>query len=349
VHVMVVDDSAVVRQGLIHILSREPGLVVTAVPDPLLALDRIARRRPDVIVLDLVLPRMDGHEVLRRVMAQDPIPVVVCAEGAGRGTEAALRAVEEGAVSVIAKPPFRALGAGDTEAFRPLIDEIRAAAQASPRRRPPAPAPPLATVAVHQHLVALGASTGGTEALRHVLEPLPPDAPPIVIVQHMPEGFTRAFAERLDRACRIRVKEAVQGDHIERGLALVAPGNRHLEVARRDGRLVARLVDGPPVNRHRPSVDVLFDSVARVAGPHALGVVMTGMGDDGARGLLAMRAAGARTAAQDEASSVVYGMPKEAVDRRAAEDVVPLSGIAAWVLSPPTRPRRHRAEPPGAP
>jgi two-component system chemotaxis response regulator CheB len=334
VHVMVVDDSAVVRQGLIQILSREPGMVVTAVPDPILALDRIARRKPDVLVLDLVLPRMDGHEVLRRVMAEHPVPVVVCAEGAGRGTEPALRALEEGAVSVIAKPPLRALS-GDTEAFRPLIDEIRAAAQASPRRRPQAPARPLPTVAAHRHLVALGASTGGTEALRHVLEPLPADAPPIVIVQHMPEGFTRAFAERLDRSCRIKVKEAADGDRVERGRALVAPGNRHLTVDRRDGHFVARLLDGPPVNRHRPSVDVLFDSVARVAGRRSLGVVMTGMGDDGARGLAALRSAGARTAAQDEVSCVVYGMPKEAVERGGAEDVVPLGGLAAWILAAP--------------
>jgi two-component system chemotaxis response regulator CheB len=332
---MVIDDSAVARQGLIHVLSREPGLVVTAVPDPILALERIARRRPDVIVLDLVLPRMDGLEVLRRVMAEHPVPVVVCAEGAGRGTEAALRAVEEGAVSVVAKPPLRDLA--DVEAFRALVDEVRAAAQSSPKRRAAVPAPAVYAGASHHHLVALGASTGGTEALRHVLEPLPADAPPIVIVQHMPEGFTRAFAERLDRSCRIRVKEAASGDRIERGLALVAPGNRHLEVDRRGGHLVARLLDGPPVNRHRPSVDVLFESVARTAGRAALGVVMTGMGDDGARGLLAMRAAGARTAAQDEASCVVYGMPKEAVERGAVQDVVPLAALSGWLLSPPGR------------
>ena len=349
--VLVVDDSAVVRQAVTAVLSQDPGLVVTVAADPYIALDKMGRSRPDVILLDLEMPRMDGLTFLRKIMAEDPIPVVVCSGLAARGTEAAIRALEEGAVEVLAKPQ---LGVREFvhDSATTLIETIRAAAEARVRRRIPAPTlrviprhtadvvlaprPPLIP-APRSHtdaVVAIGASTGGTEALRTLLEALPEDSPPLLIVQHMPERFTAAFARRLNQCCRIEVKEAEAGDRVCRSRALIAPGNRHLLLGRRDaaGHYVVEISDGPPVCRHRPSVDVLFRSVAQTAGAQAVGVILTGMGDDGAAGLLEMKQVGAATIAQDERTSVVFGMPGEAVRRGAAAEVLPLPAIAQAIL-----------------
>jgi two-component system, chemotaxis family, protein-glutamate methylesterase/glutaminase len=346
IHVLVVDDSAVVRQSLLHILGREPGFTVESAPDAPMARARIARRRPDVIVLDLQLPGEDGFSFLKALMSEDPIPVVVCSWLAQRGTEAALRATEEGAVEVVAKPRFDVRGFLLDSATM-LTDAIRGAAEArvrprglTPRRamRPALPSSPALRVPASapapaaRALVAIGASTGGTEAIRTILEALPADAPGIVIVQHMPEVFTRTFAERLDQICAMDVREARDGDAVRPGLALVAPGGRHLRVHGVPGRLVVEVGDGPLVSRHRPSVDVLFRSAALAAGASAVGVLLTGMGEDGAAGLLEMRRQGARTVAQDEASSVVFGMPKEAIQRGAVGEVVPLEAMSAAIL-----------------
>jgi two-component system chemotaxis response regulator CheB len=297
-----------------------------------------------VIVLDLEMPRMDGLSFLRRIMAEDPIPVVVCSGLAGAGTEAALRAVEEGAVDVIAKPKLAVRDFLEESALQ-IVDAVRAAARArlpfrpslvvQPRLTADAVLPPRqqrqALRVTTDKVVAIGASTGGTEALRQILESLPPDAPGTVIVQHMPEVFTRAFADRLCRTCRIEVKEAASGDRVANGRALIAPGNRHSVLLRSGAHYVVDVREGPLVSRHRPSVDVLFRSVAQAAGPNAVGVILTGMGDDGAEGLLEMRRAGAATLAQDEASCVVFGMPKEAIERGAVEQVLPLSRMAAAI------------------
>lgn len=344
-HVLVVDDSAVVRQVLTGLLGQEPGLTAEAAADPLIALDKIRHHRPDVIVLDLEMPRMDGLTFLRRLMAEDPIPTVVCSGLAGAGTEAALRAIEEGAVEVIAKPRLAVRDFLHESAVL-LIDAVRGAAVARLRRRLPGPVPPpprLDAGAVlpagrpalrltTDKVVAVGASTGGTEALRLVLEALPPDCPGLVIVQHMPEVFTRAFADRLDQTCRIEVKEAAAGDRVLAGRALIAPGNRHTLLVRSGGHYAVDVVDGPLVSRHRPSVNVLFRSAAQAAGPNALGVILTGMGDDGAEGLREMKQAGAATLAQDEASCVVFGMPKEAIALGCVDEVVPLERVPASIL-----------------
>jgi two-component system chemotaxis response regulator CheB len=336
----VVDDSALVRQAMASVLTREPGLFVTVAADPLIAMDKMRRARPDVIVLDLEMPRMDGLTFLRRIMAEDPIPVVVCASLAERGTAAALRATEEGAVAVVAKPRIDVRGFLEDQS-QMLADTVRGAAEARLARRRSAvplealpPRSPLPASGRKPSLLALGASTGGTEALREVLEALPPDAPGVVVVQHMPPVFTRSFANRLDALCRIGVKEAEHGDALPPGLALVAPGDRHMRVVRRGSGFAVELSDGPLVSRHRPSVDVLFESVAAAVGSRAAGALLTGMGSDGASGLLAMRRAGALTLAQDEASCVVFGMPREAIALGAAERIVPLRHVAATLLAP---------------
>ena len=345
IHVLVVDDSAVVRQFMSGLLSAEPGMEVMVAADPLIALRKMESRRPDVIVLDLEMPRMDGLTFLRRVMRQDPIPVVVCSGHTGPGTDTALRALEEGAVEVLAKPKLGVRNFLHDSAVM-LLDTIRAAAQARPRRREGlAPPPPRLTAdavlprghhaprrAASERIVAVGASTGGTDALREILQALPPEVPGMVVVQHMPELFTATFARRLDEECRIHVKEAADGDRVAKGTALIAPGDRHLTVVRRGGGHGVRVIDGPLVCRHRPSVDVLFRSVAQAAGPLAVGVILTGMGDDGAQGLLEMKQTGAATIAQDEATCVVFGMPKEAIARGGVGEVVPLPGIPATLL-----------------
>ncbi len=340
-HVLVVDDSAVVRLSFAEILSKVHGVSVAVASDPIIAQEKLRRLRPNVIVLDLELPRMDGLAFLHKLMAEDPIPVVVCSGLAQRGTEAALRAAEEGAVAVVAKPQLDVRGFLLEQATM-LVDTLLGAAQARlrPRGLPQRPraasvrqAPRPALTRTTDKVVAIGASTGGTEALRLVLEAMPPDAPGIAIVQHMPEVFTRTFAVRLDKTCRIEVKEAQTGDRLMEGRALVAPGNRHLRVRRNGGHYEAEVSDGPLVSRHRPSVNVLFRSVAESAGQNAVGVILTGMGDDGAHGLLEMRRAGAATIAQDEASCVVFGMPCEAIERGAVQEVVGLDQITATILS----------------
>ncbi|HEV2291337.1 MAG TPA: chemotaxis response regulator protein-glutamate methylesterase, partial [Gemmatimonadales bacterium] len=322
-----------------------------AASDPVFAMEKMGKARPDVIVLDLEMPRMDGITFLRKVMAEDPIPVVVCSGIAAQGTEAAIRALEAGAVEVVAKPE---LGVRDFlhDAAVELVETIRAAAAARVERRekvPPVerPVSALLTAApspggkgASDRVVAIGASTGGTDALRRILEELPLDAPPVVIAQHMPARFTGAFARRLDGICRIRVKEAASGDLLRAGTALIAPGDRHLLVRRHGEGWSVLVDDGPRVSRHRPSVDVLFGSVARTVGARGMGVLLTGMGDDGASGLLEMRRAGAATICQDEATSVVWGMPKVAIDLGAAESVLPLDRIAGGILA-----RARRATP----
>jgi len=344
IHVLVVDDSAVVRQVLTVILARERSITVSVAADPLIALDKMQSFRPDVIVLDLEMPGMDGLSFLHTVMTKDPIPVVVCSGLAARGTEAAFRAIEGGAVAVIEKPRLGVKGFLHDSALM-LRDTIVAAATARVRRpvsrpRPPAadlarPRPPAARAPLEtttDKIIALGASTGGTEALRAILEAMPADAPGLLVVQHMPQGFTRAFADRLDRSCRIEVKEAADGDRVLDGRALIAPGQRHMALRRSGAHYTVELSDGPLVSRHRPSVDVLFRSVAAAAGRNAVGAILTGMGDDGASGLMEMRQAGAVTLAQDEASCVVFGMPRAAIERGAADHVVPLEHMAARVL-----------------
>jgi len=346
INVLIVDDSAVVRQVMSAVLSQEQDMNVSAAADPIIAMEKMKRVRPHVIVLDLEMPRMDGLTFLHKIMAEDPIPVVVCSGLTGAGTEAALRAIEEGAVEIVTKPK---LGVGEFlyESAVTLIDAVKAAAQACLRPRglvtrpaqrkltadavlPRSKKPPLNFTS--DKVVAIGASTGGTEALRGVLETMPPDAPGFVVVQHMPENFTTAFAQRLNQICRIEVKEAAHGDRVVEGRALIAPGNRHLLLRRSGAHYIVEVNDGPLVSRHRPSVDVLFRSVAQAAGSNAIGVIMTGMGDDGAEGLLEMKKAGATTIAQDEASCVVFGMPKEAIVKGAVDEVVALSGIPETIL-----------------
>lgn len=342
-HVLVVDDSAVARQILAAVLGADGSIAVTTAADPLIALRKMERSRPDVIVLDLEMPRMDGLTFLRRIMSEDPIPVVVCSGHAERGTAAALTALSEGAVEVIARPRL-AVREFLQESAVLLLDAVRAAAQArlGPRRGAPGPAPdppppPPARPTPARRVVLLGSSTGGVEALHQILGALPgPPAlvPPIVLVQHMPEGFTAAFAHRLNEACRIEVREAADGAPLRPGLALVAPGNRHirLKAVRGGCGYGVEVVDGPLISRHRPSVDVLFQSAAEAAGPAGVGIILTGMGSDGAAGLLAMRQAGAETYAQSEESCVVFGMPKEAIAAGAVEQVLPLGSMAAAVL-----------------
>lgn len=335
IDLLVVDDSAVMRQSMTVICSRERDLRVRVASDPIIAMTKIAQARPDVILLDLEMPRMDGLTFLRKLMNESPIPVVVCSALAARGTETALRALEEGAVDIVAKPK---IGLRDflSESALVLVDSIRGAAQARTRRarltpiRPPAPPRPLARTT--RKVVAIGASTGGTEALRTLLEAMPHDAPAMVIVQHMPEVYTAAFAQRLNTTCRMDVKEAADGDRLIPGRALIAPGNRHTRVRRDGAEYRVEVTDGPLVSRHRPSVDVLFRSVAQAAGANAVGVIMTGMGDDGAAGLLEMHQSGAVTMAQDEATSVVFGMPREAINRGAAQSVHALPLIGPMIL-----------------
>ena len=345
-NVLVVDDSAVMRQMMGALLSSQPGIRVSVAHDPFIAMSKMALERPDVILLDLSMPRMDGLTFLRHIMPTDPIPVVVCSGLVGPGTEAALSALLEGAVEIVAKPTVGLAGFLNESSER-LVEVVRCAARARvrPRQRAshpraasgtyavvaaPSPAPRRIPV---DRVIAIGASTGGPEALRLLLEPMPPDAPAMVIVQHMPEPFTAAFARQLDQNCRIEVREARPGDRVIPGRALIAPGNRHLVISQDRQGYVVEFALGPPDVRHRPSVDVLFRSVAGVVGQSAVGVLLTGMGDDGSAGLLEMKRAGAWTIAQDEATSVVFGMPKEAIRLGAADEVLPLPRIARALLT----------------
>ena len=331
-HVLVVDDSAVVRQAMTAILAHE-GFDVTTAPDPIIAGDRLRSFTPDVIVLDIEMPRMDGLSFLGKVMLDKPLPVVICSVEAGPGTEKALRALEQGAVDIVAKPR---VGVREFlyESAVTFGDAVRAAAAARRVPRSAAvPAAPKATVAKNASaVVAIGASTGGTDALRTILGELDRTSPGVVVVQHMPRHFTRAFAQSLDKQCAIEVREAVTGDAVLPGTALIAPGDHHLTlVPARNGGYAVEVLGGPLVSRHRPSVDVLFGSVARVAGRNATGVILTGMGVDGAAGLAQMRERGAVTIAQDEATSVVFGMPREAIAIGAAQHVLPLHEIAGAI------------------
>jgi two-component system chemotaxis response regulator CheB len=337
-HVLVVDDSALVREVMQRLLTAEGAFSVTTASDPLIAGRKMATSRPDVIVLDLAMPNMDGLSFLRKLMAEDPIPVVICSALADRAADLALRALEEGAVDVVTKPRVGVRGYLE-ESVTMLVDTIRAAAEARVPRlhahlaaRANAKQAAVRRAFAPDTVIAIGASTGGTEALGDVLGALPGDAPGILIVQHMPEGFTGPFAQRLNRACRIRVKEAADGDRVDRGEALVAPGNRHMIVRREGGALRVRICSGPLISRHRPSVDVLFRSVARVVGPAAVGVLLTGMGRDGAEGLREMKDRGGRTIAQDEETCVVFGMPKEAIALGGVDEVVPLPRIGQALL-----------------
>jgi two-component system chemotaxis response regulator CheB len=346
IEVLVVDDSAVVRQVMAAVLSQESGINVSVAADPLIAMDKMKRIRPDVILLDLEMPRMDGLTFLRKIMAEDPLPVVICSALASPGSEDALTALDEGALDVIGKPNVGVKGFLYESAIL-LIDTVRSAAQARLRKRrmPPMPAEPKFSADVilpnrkapalritTDKVVVVGASTGGTEAIQQFLEPMPADAPGLVVVQHMPEVFTAGFARRLDSVCQIDMKEAANGDRVLQGRALIAPGNRHTLLRRSGGHYIVEVTDGPLVSRHRPSVDVLFRSAAQAAGPNAVGVIMTGMGDDGARGLLEMKNVGAWTVAQDEASCVVFGMPKEAIALGAVDEISPLFCLAERVL-----------------
>ena len=343
VRVLIVDDSAIVRQTLADLLAADPEIEIMATAsDPLVAVERIREEVPDVITLDVEMPRMDGLTFLRTIMAQHPIPVVICSSLAETGAATHLRALEYGAVDILTKPR---IGAQEflREQSETIRDAVKAAAAAKPRKtlvveraltadavlaRPPSKA----MLQTTEKVVLMGASTGGTEALRVFLEAMPSDAPGMVIVQHMPEKFTTAFAQRLDGLCAVSVKEAANGDAVLRGRALIAPGNHHLLLKRSGARYFVEVRQGPLVCRHRPSVDVMFRSGARYAGRNAVGVLMTGMGNDGAHGLLELKEAGARTVAQDEATCVVFGMPHEAIKLGAADRVLPLERIAHAVL-----------------
>jgi two-component system, chemotaxis family, protein-glutamate methylesterase/glutaminase len=346
VRVLIVDDSAVVRRTLSEVLSSDPEIeVIGTAADPFVATERIREQVPDVITLDIEMPRMDGLTFLQKIMTQHPIPVVICSSLAEAGAQSTLKALEYGAVDIIAKPR---LGSKQflEDSRVVLCQSIKAAAAARlqnlrPTRivEPKLTADAILSPATHamaettEKVVAIGASTGGTEALKVLLETLPADGPGIVIVQHMPELFTRAFANRLDGLCRISVKEAESNDTVLRGRALIAPGNHHMLLKRSGARYYVEIKEGPLVCRHRPSVDVLFRSAARYAGQNAVGVILTGMGDDGARGMLEMKQAGATTIAQDEATCVVFGMPNEAIKRAAVDKILPLGAVAGAILA----------------
>lgn len=345
--VLIVDDSAVVRQVLSEIVGSDPELEVMATAaDPLLAAERMRAEVPDVIMLDVEMPRMDGISFLQKLMSQHPVPVVMCSSLTEKGSETLMKALELGAVDVIQKPRLGTRQFLEDSRLR-ICDVIKAASQARLKRIPPArkeiapkltadaviaPSRSAAMIKTTDKVVVVGASTGGTEALRVFLEAMPEDSPGIVIVQHMPEHFTSAFARRLDSLCRVAVKEAAHNDTVLRGRALIAPGNRHIMLKRSGARYYVEVKDGPLVCRHRPSVDVLFRSAALYAGKNGVGVLMTGMGDDGARGMLEMKQAGAATIAQDESTSVVFGMPQEAIRLGGVDRVLPISAIAGDVL-----------------
>ncbi|TWI02823.1 two-component system chemotaxis response regulator CheB [Luteimonas cucumeris] len=340
--VLIVDDSAVVRQMLTEILSGDPAIeVVGAAADPLLAREKIKRLNPDVITLDVEMPRMDGLAFLENLMRLHPLPVVMISSLTERGADATLQALSLGAVDFVSKPRLD-VARGLQDYAEEIIAKVKAAAHARvrPLARTSAPAVALSSSApapalrfrTTDRLIAIGASAGGTEALRVVLEQMPADAPAIVMTQHIPAGFSHAFAERLDRHSAMAVREAGDGEAILPGHAYLPPGGKHLRVIRDGARWRCRIDDGPAVNRHKPAVDVLFRSVAANAGANAIGAILTGMGDDGARGLLEIAQAGAPTLVQDEASSVVWGMPGSAVRLGAAREIVPLERIATRLL-----------------
>ncbi len=346
IKVLIIDDSAVVRQVLTATLGQDPAIeVIGAAADPVFAMDKMNKQWPDVIVLDVEMPRMDGITFLKKLMAEHPTPVVICSTLTEKGAATTMQALAAGAVSIVTKPQLN-LRQFLTDSADELVGAVKAAAKANMKRMVPSggrvpprlnadvilPAGAQAMARTTDNIVAIGTSTGGTQALELVLIALPRVCPGIVIVQHMPEHFTAAFAERLNRLCEIEVREAKSGDRVIPGCALIAPGGRHMVLKRNGAQYQVDIVDGPPVSRHRPSVDVLFRSVARSAGGNALGIIMTGMGDDGARGLKEMHDNGARTLGQDEETCVVYGMPKEAFKLGAVERELPLEHISAAIL-----------------
>ncbi len=349
IRVLIVDDSAIVRQSLTHILSSDPELeVVGTASDPYMAVEQIKKVVPDVITLDVEMPKMDGITFLKKIMSQHPIPVIIISSLTSKGTETALSALESGAVEVVLKPELHT-PQQIKEASIILIDKVKAASHAVIHRRrlvlakaPKSVKPKLTADAMlskpsiisssllktTEKIVAVGASTGGTEALKTFLESFSLDSPGIIIVQHMPELFTKQFADRLNEQCKIAVKEAKNGDSVLRGQALISPGNKHMLLKRSGARYFVEVTEGPLVNRHRPSVDVLFRSVARYAGKNAVGVIMTGMGNDGAQGLLEMKKSGAFTIAQNEKTCIVFGMPKEAIKLNAVDKIMSIYSIA---------------------
>lgn len=351
IKVLIVDDSAVVRQTLSDVLESDNHItVIGTAMDPLFAMRKIQEERPDVIISDVEMPRMDGLSFLKQIMSdQHPIPVVICSSKTETGSENALKALEYGAVDIIQKPKLGTKEFLEESKVR-ICDAVKAAYQARIRPLPahvvtaavqpkltadvilPKPEPISGNLETTEKVIVVGASTGGTEALREFLEVLPVDAPGIVIVQHMPEHFTAAFAKRLDGLCKISVKEAEDNDTVLRGRALIAPGNKHTLLKRAGARYYVEVKDGPLVCRHRPSVDVLFRSAARYAGKNAVAVIMTGMGDDGSRGMKELHDVGAYTIAQDESTCVVFGMPNEAIKAGAVDVVLPLQHIAREVL-----------------
>ena len=346
IKVMIVDDSAVVRQVLASVLAADPSIeVLGTAADPLFALSKMEREWPDVIVLDVEMPRMDGITFLKKLMAARPTPVVICSTLTEKGASTTMQALAAGAVSIVTKPQVN-LSKFLVNASDDLLGAVKAAARANMRQlaKSKAPVQPKlgadamipagqpAMARTTERVVAIGTSTGGTQALEHILTALPRVCPGIIIVQHMPERFTAAFAERLNGLCQIEVLEARHGDRVMPGRALIAPGGRHMLLKRSGAQYMVEVVDGPPVSRHKPSVDVLFRSTARAAGANATGIIMTGMGDDGARGLREMYEAGAQTLGQDEASCVVYGMPKEAKKLGAVGREIPLEQIPAQIL-----------------
>lgn len=350
IKVILVDDSALVRHALAKVLADEPAIeIIGSHSDPFLAAEQMKTVLPDVIILDVEMPRMDGLTFLRTIMTQRPIPIIICSTLVSKGTDTLSKALEFGAVEVIEKPKLGTRQFFEESKIR-IVDAIHAAAQAKLDRLIPtrakkerSPGKKYTADAVlpaggqilretTEKVIAIGASTGGTEALREVIEDLPLDTPGVVVVQHMPEKFTRSFAERLDGLSAVTVKEAEKNDSVLRGRVLIAPGNKHLVLKRSGHRYFVDVIDGPLVNRHRPSVDVLFRSVANNAGKNAVGVILTGMGDDGARGLLEMKEAGAFTIGQDEESCVVFGMPKEAQKCGAVTRVLPLDKIAKEII-----------------
>lgn len=348
IKVLCVDDSALIRSLMTEIINGQPDMTVVATaPDPLVARDLIKQHNPDVLTLDVEMPRMDGLDFLEKLMRLRPMPVVMVSSLTERGNEITLRALELGAVDFVTKPKV-GIRDGMLDYSEKLADKIRAAARA--RVRQAAPVQHSAAHAAHaqaaaaaplfnnpllstEKLIIVGASTGGTEAIREVLVPLPPDAPAVLIAQHMPPGFTKSFAQRLNGLCRITVKEAEHGERVLPGHAYIAPGHAHLLLARSGANYIAHLSDEPPVNRHRPSVDVLFRSAAQHAGKNAVGVILTGMGRDGAAGLLEMKKAGAYTLAQDEASCIVFGMPREAIALGAADEIASLPEMSRRVMA----------------
>jgi two-component system chemotaxis response regulator CheB len=351
IKVLIVDDSAVVRQVLRAILERDPGIrVIGAAADPIFAQRRMNKEWPDVIVLDIDMPRMDGITFLKKIMAEHPTPVVICSKLTQRRAIATVQAMEGGAVNIIAKPEgnfkqFLNDSAADLimavkEAAQANVSRLKPALASMPKAEPKLTADAIMSAAgtravaqTTERIVAIGTSAGGTQALEVLLPSLPRDCPGIVVVQHMPEDFTAAFAARLNSLCKIEVREARNNDQVIPGLALIAPGGKHMLLKRSNSQYHVEVVDGPVVNRHRPSVDVLFRSVAKYAGKNATGIIMTGMGDDGARGLKEMHDAGAQTVAQDEESCVVYGMPKEAIKLGGVDRVMGLQDIHGAILA----------------